>query len=48
MKHAQLVKQDDYRKQTQHNHYGPLHQQNRAYDRKDNNKRSNTTYDREN
>jgi hypothetical protein len=48
MKNAQLVKQRDYRKQTQQNHYGPLPQQNRAYGRNDNNKRSNNTYDREN
>jgi hypothetical protein len=33
MKNAQLAKQDDYRKQTQQNHYGPPHQQNRAYGR---------------
>jgi hypothetical protein len=48
MKNIQMVKQDDYRKQTQHNHYGPPHQQNRAYGRNDNNKLSNTTYDRDN
>jgi hypothetical protein len=48
MKNAQLAKQDDYRKQTQQNHYGPPHQQNRAYGRNDNIKQSNNTYDREN
>jgi hypothetical protein len=48
MKNVQLVKQDDYQKQTQHNQYGPPHQQNRAYGIKDNNKRFNNTYDREN
>jgi hypothetical protein len=48
MKNAQLVKQDDYRKQTQDNHYGPPHQQNRAHGINYNNKRSNTAYDREN
>jgi hypothetical protein len=48
MKTAQMAKQDHHRKQTQHNHYGPPHQQNRAYGRNDNNKRLNTAYDREN
>jgi hypothetical protein len=48
MRNAQMVKQDGYRKQTQQNHYGPPHQQSRAYDINDNNKRSNTAYDREN
>jgi hypothetical protein len=48
MKSAQMAKQDDYRKQRQQNHYGPPHQQNRAYGRNDNKKRSNTAYDREN
>jgi hypothetical protein len=31
MKNAQMVKQDEYRKQTQQSHYGPLQQQKRAY-----------------
>jgi hypothetical protein len=48
MKNAPMEKQDDYRKQTQQNHYGPPHQQNRAYSRSDTNKRSNTTCNREN
>jgi hypothetical protein len=48
MKNAQVAKQDDYRKQTQENHYGPPHQHNRAYGRNDINKRSNNTYHREN
>jgi hypothetical protein len=47
MKNAQMAKQDDYRKKTQHNHYGPPHHHNRAYGRNDNNKRLNTTYDRQ-
>jgi hypothetical protein len=44
MKDAQISKQVEYRKQTQHNHYGPPQQQDRQYGRNDNNKRSNTTY----
>jgi hypothetical protein len=48
MKNAQVVKEDDYRKQKQLNHYGPPHQQSRSYGRNDNNKQLNTTYDREN
>jgi hypothetical protein len=48
MKNAQMAKQDEYRKQTQHIHYGPPQQQGRAYGRNDNNKRSSTPYDREN
>jgi hypothetical protein len=48
MENVQLLKQDNYRKQIQQRHYGPPHQQNRAYGRDDNNKRLNNTYDREN
>jgi hypothetical protein len=44
MKNAQMAKQEDYRKQTQHNHYGPPHQQNRAYGRNDNNTQLNTRH----
>jgi hypothetical protein len=38
MKNAQMVKQDEYRKQTQQSHFGPPQKQGRAYGRKDNNK----------
>jgi hypothetical protein len=48
MKNAQVAKQDDYQKQTHQDHYGPPHQQNRAYGRYDNKKLPNITYDREN
>jgi hypothetical protein len=48
MKKSQMVKQDEYQKQTQQSHYGPPHKQGRAYGRNDNNKRLNTTYDRKN
>jgi hypothetical protein len=48
IKNAQLSKQDDCQKKTQQSHYGPPHQQNRAFGRNDNNKRSNNTYNREN
>jgi hypothetical protein len=48
MKNAQMVKQDEYRKQTQQSHYGPPQQQGRAYIRNDNNKRSSTPYNHEN
>jgi hypothetical protein len=44
MKNAQMVKQDEHQKQTQHTLYGPPRQQDRAYGRNDNNKRSSTTY----
>jgi hypothetical protein len=44
MKNAQMVKQDEYRKQTQQSHYGPSQQQDRAYGRNDNDKQSSTTY----
>jgi hypothetical protein len=48
MKNAQLLKQEDYRKQNPQNHYGPPHQKNRLFSRNENNKRSNNSYDREN
>jgi hypothetical protein len=48
MKNAQLSKQEDYRKQTQHSHYGRPHQHNRSFGQNENNKRSNNTYNREN
>jgi hypothetical protein len=48
MKNAQMVKQDEHRKQTQQSHYGPPQQQCISYGRNDNNKQSSTTYDREN
>jgi hypothetical protein len=48
MKDAQIAKQVEYRKQNQQNHYGPPQQQDRKYGRNDNNKRSNTTYGRDN
>jgi hypothetical protein len=46
MKNAQMVKQDEYQKQTQQSHYGPPQQQNTAYGINNNNKRSSTTYGR--
>jgi hypothetical protein len=48
MKDAQVAKQAEYRKQTQQSHYGPPQLQDRTYGRNDNNKRSNTTYSRDN
>jgi hypothetical protein len=48
MKNAQMVKQDECRKQKQQSHYGPPQQQCTAYGRNDNNKRSSTTYGRDN
>jgi hypothetical protein len=48
MKNDQMVKQDEYRKQTQQSHCGPPQQQDRAYGRNDNNKRASTTYGRDN
>jgi hypothetical protein len=48
MKDAQIAKQVEYRKQTQQNHCGPPQQQDRQYGRNDNDKRSNTTYGRDN
>jgi hypothetical protein len=47
MKYAQIAKQVEYRKQTQQNHYGPPQQQDIKYGRNDKNKRSNTTYGRD-
>jgi hypothetical protein len=48
MNNAQMAKQDEYQKQTQQSHYGIPQQQDRAYGRNDNNKRSSTTYGRDN
>jgi hypothetical protein len=48
MKDAQIVKQVEYRKQTQKSHYGPPQQQDITYGRNDNNKLSNTVYGRDN
>jgi hypothetical protein len=48
MKNAQMVKQDEYRKQMQQNHYGPPQQQYRTYGRNDSHKQSSTTYGRDN
>jgi hypothetical protein len=48
MKNAQMVKQDEYRKQTQQSHYGPPQQQDRTYGRNDSHNRSSTTYGRDN
>jgi hypothetical protein len=48
MKNTQMVKQDEYRKQTHYSHYGPPQQQDRAYGRNNNNKRSGTTHGRDN
>jgi hypothetical protein len=48
MKNAQMVKQDQYRKQTQQSHYGTPQQQGISYSRNNNNKQSSTTYDYEN
>jgi hypothetical protein len=48
MKNAQMVKQDEYRKQTQQSHYGPPQQQDITYGRNDSHKRSSTTYGRDN
>jgi hypothetical protein len=47
MKDAQIAKQAEQRKQNQQNHYNPPQQQDRQYDRNDNNKRSNTAYGRD-
>jgi hypothetical protein len=48
MKNAQLTKQVEYRKQNRQNHYGPPYQQNKLFNRNNNNKRPNNSYDREN
>jgi hypothetical protein len=48
MKDAQTAKQVQYRKKTKQNHYGPPQQQDIQYGLNDNNKRSNTTYGRDN
>jgi hypothetical protein len=48
MKNAQMVKQDEYQKQTQQSHYCPPQQQDRNYGRNDNNKQSSITYGRDN
>jgi hypothetical protein len=45
---AQMAKQDEYQKQAQQSHYDPPQHQGRAYGKNDNNKRSNTAYNREN
>jgi hypothetical protein len=47
MKDAQIAKQDEYKKQTQQDHYSPPKQQDIQYGLNDNNKRSNTTYRRD-
>jgi hypothetical protein len=48
MKDAQVVKQVEYRKQTQQSHYCPPRLQDRTYGQNDKNKRSNTAYGRDN
>jgi hypothetical protein len=48
MKNAQLLKQEDYRKQNPHNHYGPQYQHTISSSGNDKNKRHNNSYDREN
>jgi hypothetical protein len=47
MKDAQVAKQVEQRKQNQQNHFGPPQQQDMKYGQNDNNKRSNTSYDRD-
>jgi hypothetical protein len=47
-KNAQLLKQEDYRKQNSQSHYGPPYQKNRSFSQNENNKRSNNSYDRKN